>query len=166
MKRCREFVCAHVLQRYGHRRASSFGQFVSLGTTDVAKITNAQRNLLIWEQAEKPDYKVGIADLLDMARREQDLSTVLLSAQFLQKTLPPMLAKRIKDLQALPLPFQQISTSIGQMCALFEETFLYILHSKPATSKELEEEFSSLLLMAKAKYLETGQSEALKMVRT
>ena len=44
-------------------------------------------------------------DLLDMSKKEQDLSTVLVSAQFLQKTLPPMLAKRIKDLQ------------VGSVCA-------------------------------------------------
>ena len=41
-------------------------------------------------------------------------------------------------LQALPLPFQEAGGSIGQMCKLFEETFLHILHSKPATNKQLE----------------------------
>lgn len=53
------------------------------------------------------------------------------------------------------------------MCQLFEETFLHILHSKPATSKELEEEFSSLLGMAKIRHLELGQniSEALQKIR-
>ena len=53
---------------------------------DVSGLTNAQRNLLIWEQAEKPDYQVGLADLLDISRKKQDLSTVLVSAQFLQHT--------------------------------------------------------------------------------
>ena len=74
-----------------------------------------------------------------------------------------MLAKRIKDLQALPLPFQKTGGAMGRMCELFEETFLYILHSKPAVTEELEAEFSAILQHAKSKHLEMGQniSEAL-----
>jgi len=58
----------------------------SSSTVDISGLTNAQRNLLIWEQAEKPDYHVGLADFLDISRKQQDLSTVLVSAQFLQHT--------------------------------------------------------------------------------
>ena len=37
-------------------------------TQDISKLTNAQKNLLIWEQAEKPDYQVGIAVSLRCVR--------------------------------------------------------------------------------------------------
>ena len=78
-----------------------------------------------------------------------------------------MLAKRIKDLHVLPLPFQKTGGAMGRMCELFEETFLYILHSKPAVTEELEAEFSAILQHAKSKHLEMGQniSEALVNIR-
>ena len=72
---------------------------VLYSTVDVSKLTNAEKNLLVWEQAERPDYHVGIEDLLDIARKPegQDASTVLASAQFLQQVLPPMLVPSQDD---------------------------------------------------------------------
>lgn len=37
-------------------------------TQDISKLTNAQKNLLIWEHAESPDYQVGIAVSLRSSR--------------------------------------------------------------------------------------------------
>ena len=52
-------------------------------------------------------------DLLDISRKPQDLSTVLVSAQFLQKVLPPMLAKRIKDLQVCCSMLQRVAVCVA-----------------------------------------------------
>ena len=62
---------------------------------------------------------------------------------------------------------QKTGGAMGRMCELFEETFLYILHSKPAVTEELEAEFSAILQHAKSKHLEMGQniSEALVNIR-
>lgn len=51
--------------------------------------------------------------------------------------------------QALPLPFQEEGGSIGRMCELFEDIFLHVLHSKPATTAQLE-------VLSKGHVLATG----------
>ena len=65
---------------------------------------------------------------------DDDASTSLLAS------LPSWLAEFA---QALPLPFQEEGGSIGRMCELFEDIFLHVLHSKPATTPQLEVELLS-----------------------
>jgi len=59
-------------------------------------------------------------DLLDISRKPQDLSTVLVSAQFLQKVLPPMLAKRVKDLQVSCSMLQYVAMCVAVCCSVLE----------------------------------------------
>ena len=69
----RQFACRS-------RGLSTFAHLSpKLTTVDVTKLTSAQRNLLVWEQAELPDYKVGVADLLEIATKREglDVATVL-----------------------------------------------------------------------------------------
>ena len=70
----RQFACR------SRRGLSTFAHLSpKLTTVDVTKLTSAQRNLLVWEQAELPDYKVGVADLLEIATKREglDVATVL-----------------------------------------------------------------------------------------
>ena len=59
-----------------------------------------EKNILIWEYAEKPDYRLGIDDVYQLYNRgPHDKDTLVESAMFVKKLLPAMLAKRVKDLQ-------------------------------------------------------------------
>ena len=69
---------------------SGFGEQVSV----------QEKNILIWEYAEKPDYRLGIDDVFQLYNRgPHDKNTLVESAMFVKKLLPAMLAKRVKDLQ-------------------------------------------------------------------
>jgi len=131
------------------------------------KLNTTQRNLLIWEQAERPDYKVGIKDLLDIAQSGAGEQTVHASAKFLKLQLPPMLAKRVKDLQALPRPFQRTGGSIADIARDYEETFLQVLHAQDPVSAASEAEFCHLIRSLKEKDEKTGEViyAALKNIR-
>ncbi len=59
--------------------------------------------------------------LLDGKEWDSDASkkeTLISSARFLKAQLPPKLAKRIKELQSLPFPFQKDGGSFQEICRL------------------------------------------------
>ena len=67
-----------------------------------------EKNILIWEYAEKPDYRLGIDDVYQLYNRgPHDKDTLVESAMFVKKLLPAMLAKRVKDLQVAWLSASQ-----------------------------------------------------------
>ncbi|KAJ1484643.1 branched-chain alpha-ketoacid dehydrogenase [Baffinella frigidus] len=134
----------------------------------LKEVTDQEKNILIWEYAEKPDYSLGIDDVYQLYHRGPHGKDALVqSAMFVKKLLPAMLAKRVKDLQAMPVPFQQTGGSIFEICALYEQSFLHVLQAPDPTTFELQEEFTWLLSFIKNQHLATRQliSQAFQNIR-
>ena len=112
----------------------SFNSYLSEPWFIVYTFADNEKNQLLWQHAEEAEFKFslqvqsdyvevsntirwlsGKQDLLARAQRIEIGEVDLLeSAMFLKKNIPCMLAKRVKDLEALPLPFQE-SGSISEI---------------------------------------------------
>jgi len=134
------------------------------GTRHLAATTSETKlNIKIWEEAEKEDYKINAQDLMRLGEvvgrgdKQKDEEAVLASAKFLRAHLPPKLAKRIKELQSLPFPFQKDGGSFQEICSLYKESFLGVLASKEPKTLEEEAVFSEMIWQMKANHLTVRQ---------
>ena len=109
------------------------------------------RNLRqMWEAAQKGETKLNLGDLIKFGR-EADRKTLLMSAVFLQKELPIRIAKRVQELQSLPVSMYS-TRSVRELAALYEDTFFRVLNHEPPNHSKSEEKFSDMLLDVREKH--------------
>jgi len=112
-------------------------------------LSREQQNM-IWEFVKVPEVQLSLNEIIRFGRNA-DRHTLVASALFLQKDLPIRLAKRIRELESLPLPMYS-TRSIKALAELYEESFIKIAEHPPPKMKALEEQFSTMLAGLKNKH--------------
>ena len=128
----------------------AWGRRMSQVSVDGQPAAGSRNLRQMWEAAQKGETKLNLGDLIKFGR-EADRKTLLMSAVFLQKELPIRIAKRVQELQSLPVSMYS-TRSVRELAALYEDTFFCVLNHEPPNHSKSEEKFSDMLLDVREKH--------------